>query len=126
MKANLRNGILTVTLALSLAVAQTPSASPQQQANPNTVGGSYSQKLPQPSTPKWNPGFGEQIPNKELSGGTPRTNSTLQKDQDGDMGNEYFGWLGLIGLAGLFGLGRGTNPSPRPDITDEKTLKHPG
>jgi hypothetical protein len=138
MKANLQTGIITAALATSFALGQTrygnandpnvgqnATAQGTQTANPNKVGGSDSQK-PQPSTPKWNPGFGEQVPNKELSGGTPATNSTLQKDRDGNMGDEYFGWLGLVGLAGLFGLSRGTNPSPRPDITDEKTLKHPG
>jgi MYXO-CTERM domain-containing protein len=114
MKATFRTGLLTATFAL-VALTQPSPSEPPQQANPNTVGGSYSQKLPQPDTPKWNPGFGEQVPNKELSGSTPQTNSTLQKDQGGDMGNEYFGWLGLLGLAGLFGLSRGTNPAPRPD-----------
>ena len=67
---------------------------------------------PPPNAPKWNPGFGDQIPNRALSGNTPETNSSLQRDRDGNMGSEYFGWIGLLGLAGLFGLGRGTNPRP--------------
>jgi hypothetical protein len=61
--------------------------------------------------PKWNPGFGEEIPNRALSGNTPQTNSTLQETRK-DFSSSYFGWLGLLGLAGLFGLSRGTNPRP--------------
>jgi MYXO-CTERM domain-containing protein len=43
--------------------------------------------------------------NYALSGKTPETNSTLQKSRE-DMGFDL-GWLGLFGLAGLFGLRRG-------------------
>jgi hypothetical protein len=143
MKPNIIAGIVTSALAASLAVAQErygnandptvgqnataqgTQTSPQQ-VNPNAVGGSTAQQLPPPNAPKENPGFADEVPNKELSGGTPRTNSTLQKDRDGNMGSDYFGWLGLVGLAGLFGLSRGTNPSPRPDVKDEKTLRHGG
>jgi hypothetical protein len=54
-----------------------------------------------------NPGFGPQIPNDStLSGGQPHSNSTYQKDRNGNEGFDL-GWLGLLGLAGLFGIGRG-------------------
>jgi hypothetical protein len=140
MMAILKTGIVTAVLGFGLAVGQprygnakdsevgqkaTAHGTQTQQTNAGSVGAPDSQKLP-PNMPKWNPGFGEQVPNKELSGSTPSTNSTLQRDTHGNMGREYFGWLGLVGLAGLFGLSRGTNPSPRPYIRDEKTLKHPG
>ena len=123
MKATiLWTGVATAVLGAGLATAQ---GTQTPQTNPNDAGASDSQRLP-PDTPKWNPGFGEQVPNKELSGNTPSTNSTLQTDRHGNMGKEYFGWLGLLGLAGLFGLSRGTNPSPRPDIREERTLNHLG
>lgn len=76
---------------------------------------------PQPATsgsaanpPAANPGFGPQAPNDAtLSGGQPHSNSTYQKDRNGNQG---FGWMGLLGLAGLFGLaGRRTN-----DATEQK------
>jgi MYXO-CTERM domain-containing protein len=63
------------------------------------------------NAPKWNPGFADQVPNRELSGNTPQTNSTLQETRK-DFSTSYFGWLGLLGLAGLFGLSRGSNPRP--------------
>lgn len=54
-----------------------------------------------------NPGFGPQVPNDAvLAGGQPHSNSTYQKDRNGNQGLDL-GWLGLLGLAGLFGLGRG-------------------
>ena len=46
--------------------------------------------------------------NTALSGNTPETNSTMQKTRSGNLGIEL-GWLGVFGLAGLFGLSRGTN-----------------
>jgi hypothetical protein len=59
-------------------------------------------------TPAANPGFGPQVPNDTatLSGGQPHSNSTYQKDRNGNQGFDL-GWLGLFGLAGLFGIGRG-------------------
>lgn len=45
-------------------------------------------------------------PNQALSGNTPETNSTLQTNREGNAGFNP-GWLGLFGLAGLFGLRRG-------------------
>src|SRR4051812_22032657 len=58
-------------------------------------------------TPAANPGFGQQVPNDAtVSGGQPHSNSTYQKDRNGNQGFDL-GWLGLLGLAGLFGIGRG-------------------
>ena len=72
-------------LALSMALAA-QSGTAQQQANP---------------------GYGPQVPNDvSLSGGQPHSNSTYQKDRNGNQGFDL-GWLGLLGLAGLFGIGRG-------------------
>ena len=46
------------------------------------------------------------MPNDHMmSGGQPHSNSTYQKDRNGNMGYDL-GWLGLLGFAGLFGLGR--------------------
>src|SRR5687768_16065047 len=107
MNAIIRTGIVTAALTVSMAVGQTRQGNANDPAAGQhaTAQGTQTPRANPYSadTPKWNPGFGEEIPNKELSGNTPRTNSSLQKDGDGDMGNEYFGWLGLIGLAGLFG-----------------------
>jgi MYXO-CTERM domain-containing protein len=50
-----------------------------------------------------NPGFPPQVPNEALSGGTPRANSSLQAGREGSSGLE-FGWLGLLGMAGLLGF----------------------
>jgi hypothetical protein len=136
MKANIITGVVTMAFAATLAVGQTRYGNKNDTAvgqNATAQGTQAVQQgnqtvteLPPPNAPTYNPGFADEVPNKELSGNTPRTNSTLQEDGDGNMGADYFGWLGLIGLAGLFGLSRGTNPSPRPDIKDEKTLKHAG
>lgn len=58
-------------------------------------------------TPAANPGFGRQVPNDAVeSGGQPHSNSTYQKDRNGNQGFDL-GWLGLLGLGGLFGIGRG-------------------
>jgi hypothetical protein len=140
MKANIRTGVVIAAISAGISFGQErygnandPSvgqnATAQGTQTPKSDrdnAGRPAQAVQQPDAPKWNPGFGEQVPNKELSGNTPKTNSTLQKDGDGRISNEYFGWLGLVGLAGLFGLSRGTNPSPRPDTRDEKTLTHLG
>jgi len=61
---------------------------------------------PAPNAPAANPGFGPQAPNDTLSGGQPHSNSTYQKDRNGNQGLDL-GWIGLLGLAGLFGIGRG-------------------
>ena len=59
-----------------------------------------------PETPAANPGFGPQVPNDAVeSGGQPHSNSTYQKDRNGNQGFDLGG--GLFGLAGLFGIGRG-------------------
>jgi hypothetical protein len=58
-------------------------------------------------TPEANPGFGRQVPNDAVEpGGQPHSNSTYQKDRNGNQGFDL-GWIGLLGLAGLFGIGRG-------------------
>ena len=44
-------------------------------------------------------------PNTALSGNTPQTNSSMQQTRNGNLGVNY-GWLGVLGLAGLLGLGR--------------------
>jgi hypothetical protein len=117
MKPKLRTGILIATTAAGLAFGQTPYGNRDDPAvGKNATAGDTQapkQTLPPPGAPTWNPGFGKEVENKALSGDTPETNSTLQKDRDGNMGKEYFGWIGLLGLAGLFGLGRGSNPAPR-------------
>jgi hypothetical protein len=59
-------------------------------------------------TPAANPGFGPLVPNDvsvTQSGGQPHSNSTYQKDRNGNSGFDL-GWIGLFGLAGLFGIGR--------------------
>jgi hypothetical protein len=104
-----RMSVLTAALGAVLAIGQ--------QTSPNATRGSHAPTLPPPGAPKENPGFGDQVPNRILSGQTPKTNSTLQKDGNGITGSEYFGWLGLFGLAGLLGLSRGTNPTPRRNVT---------
>jgi hypothetical protein len=107
-----------MSLALTVAVAaqtgttaNTGAASSQdtahQQAQGNQVGQANSGASGTAAAPTSNPGFGQQVPNDStLSGGQPHSNSTYQKDRNGNQGLDL-GWLGLLGLAGLFGLGRG-------------------
>jgi hypothetical protein len=85
MKKSIRTGAITLLMATALAAQQ------------GTAG----------KTPDANPGFGRQIPNDAVeSGGQPHSNSTYQKDRNGNQGFDL-GWIGLFGLAGLFGVGRG-------------------
>lgn len=89
------------------------TAAEQQQGTGNQVGNpaamsradaaAAAAKSGQPVT---NPGFGNQVPNEAVqSGGTPQSNSTYQKDRNGNAGFDL-GWMGLLGLVGLFGLAR--------------------
>lgn len=68
----------------------------QQTPTPTTGG-------PQSGTP------GSETVNRTAPGNNAATNSSMQGDRDGNMGINL-GWLGLLGLGGLFGLRRG-NPS---------------
>lgn len=112
----LRTGCLAATLTLSLA-AQQPAAgtaaagndASQRQAQGNQVGNPNPQ-----SAPATNPGPGQQVPNQALSGSTPATNSSLQGNPSGSMGIDL-GWVGLFGLAGLFGLRRGSGSLERAE-----------
>jgi MYXO-CTERM domain-containing protein len=109
----LKGGALAITLAGTLAAQQgatgqagtSPDASLQQSTG-NAAGARTVNQGADDASNASQPGFDAQAPNTELSGGQPQTNSTLQKDRDGDQGLEI-GWLGLLGLAGLFGIGRG-------------------
>jgi len=102
----------TGAIALSLSVA----AIGQQSSTPATANDTYQKQsqgnavgtpAPPPTAPAANPGFGPQAPNDStLSGGQPHSNSTYQKDRNGNQGLDL-GWIGLLGLAGLFGIGRG-------------------
>lgn len=112
----LRAGSLTAVLALSLA-AQEPAAgtaaagndAAQRQAQGSQVGNPAPQ-----AAPATNPGPGQQVPNQALSGSTPATNSSLQGNPSGSMGIDL-GWVGLFGLAGLFGLRRGAGSLERAE-----------
>jgi hypothetical protein len=109
----IRTGAMVLTLSAALAAQQgantnAPSASDtyQKQSQGNAVGNTKPTTGNEASTS--NPGFGEPAKNdSSLTGGTdPRSNSTYQKDRNGTQGFDL-GWMGLLGLAGLFGLGRG-------------------
>ena len=74
------------------------------------------------ATRQSNPGFGPQVPNDStLSGGQPHLNSTYQKDRNGNQGLDL-GWLGLLGLAGLFRIGRGR----RSETTVQHDMQNSG
>ena len=111
----LKSAALAFTLAATLT-AQQGGASGQgatshdaglQQSQGNAVGSRTVNQGAADAANASNPGFGAQDPNTELSGSRPQTNSTMQKDRNGDQGLEI-GWLGLLGLAGLFGIARGS------------------
>jgi MYXO-CTERM domain-containing protein len=118
----LRTGTLGIALAASLAAQQattgqgaTSHDASQQQGQGNAAGSRTVDQQAADAAKASNPGFGAQEPNRELSGGQAHTNSTLQKDRSGDQDLEI-GWLGLLGLAGLFGIGRGRKEQHRHDI----------
>jgi len=74
--------------------------------------------------PAANPGFGPQAPNDStLSGGQPHSNSTYQKDRNGNQGLDL-GWIGLFGLAGLFGIGRGRRTDTRDVSHTSEAVRH--
>ena len=113
-----KRGAFALTLAATLAAQQGatgPGSAGQgansldasaQQSQGNAAGSRTVDQQAADAAKTSNPGFGAQDPNRELSGGQPQPNSTLQRDRNGDQGLEI-GWLGLLGLAGLFGMGRG-------------------
>jgi MYXO-CTERM domain-containing protein len=118
----LKSGALAVTLTATLVAQQgstgqsaTSHDASQQQSQGNAAGSRTVDQQAADAAKASNPGFGAQEPNRELSGGQPHTNSTLQKDQSGNQGLEI-GWLGLLGLAGLFGIGRGRQEKHHQDI----------
>jgi MYXO-CTERM domain-containing protein len=125
MQANpriLKGGALALTLAATLVAQQgstrqgaTSDDASQQQSQGNAAGSLTVDQQAADAAKASNPGFGTQEANTELSGGQPHTNSTLRKDRSGDQGLEI-GWLGLLGLAGLFGIGRGRKEQHRHDI----------
>jgi len=105
-----------VALTFSAAAVAQNAATPNQPA-PATANDTY-QKQSQgnrvgadpstlPTSPAANPGFGTPAKNP-TSGESPYSNSTYQKDRNGSQGFDL-GWIGLLGLAGLFGLGRGSS-----------------
>lgn len=119
----LRSGMVAVALSVA-AFAQSeaadktkaPSANDtyQRQSQGNAIDSGTPATAPAPAA---NPGFGAQAPNDHmLSGGQPHSNSTYQKDRNGNQGFDL-GWIGLLGLAGLFGIGRGR----RSDMSHEST-----
>jgi MYXO-CTERM domain-containing protein len=109
----LRSAALATALAASLAAQQGATSRPAtshdaavQQSQGNPTGSHTVDRRAADAANASNTGVGAQAPNTEVSGAQPQTNSTLQKDRNGDQGLEI-GWLGLLGLAGLFGIGRG-------------------
>jgi MYXO-CTERM domain-containing protein len=123
----LKSATLAMAMAASLAAQQgatgqaasghaaTSHDAHQQQSQGNAAGSRTVDQQAADAANASNPGFGAQDPNRELSGGQPHTNSTLQNDRNGDQGLEI-GWLGLLGLAGLFGIGRGRKEENRHEI----------
>lgn len=97
MKKNLR------VAALTAAVIAGPMFS--EEKPPKTV---QTQSGPQSGSP------GSETPNDSAAPPNPRANSSYQQDQDGTMGLDL-GWVGLLGLAGLFGLRRGPQGTPRTE-----------
>lgn len=93
--------IAAMVLSAGLVTAQQGAAP----AN-HTQGRGYAGSTAAPATSQpANPGYGPQVPNNELSGNTPATNSSYQVGRNGHL-KMGIGWLGLLGLAGLFGLRR--------------------
>jgi len=94
-----------------------PLAAQQQPATANQPA-----SIEPANAPKSNPGFGAQVPN-DITGYTgPQQNSTYQKDRNGNQGLNL-GWIGLLGLAGLFGLRRGRGTLDEPE--EQPTAVHP-
>src|SRR3954447_12227937 len=125
-----------MTLALTVAVAaqtgtnaNTGTASSQdtyhQQAQGNQMGQANTGASGTGSAQQTsNPGFGQQVPNDStLSGGQPHSNSTYQKDRNGNQGLDL-GWIGLFGLAGLFGIGRGRRTDTRDVSHTSEAVRH--
>src|ERR1051325_2091709 len=106
----LRAGIVAAALSAVPLVAQD-----QPHNSPNTADQTYSRQhqgdrvgnANPANAPTSNPGFGPQVPNDVTGYTGPQQNSTYQKDRNGNLGF-HPGWLGLLGLAGLFGLRRGS------------------
>lgn len=111
-----KTGAMALTISAALMAQQGSSASStkapsasdtyQKQSQGNAVGTIKPTTGNEASTS--NPGFGKPATNDSplAGGGDPNSNSTYQKDQNGNQGFDL-GWMGLLGLAGLFGLGRG-------------------
>ena len=103
-----RTGAMTLALAAAMVAQQDASGTgsaldPQhRQSQGNNIGTGTDAQTGDVGS---NPGFGPQVPNNHTQA-QPQNNSTYQKDRNGNMGFNL-GWLGLLGLAGLFGLGRG-------------------
>ena len=108
LKNTLRIGIMAAALsALPLAAQDQQHNAPgtsnqtfERQAQGNQVGNANPA-----NAPTTNPGFGSQVPNDATGYRGPQDNSTYQKDRNGNTGVDL-GWLGLLGLGGLFGLRR--------------------
>jgi MYXO-CTERM domain-containing protein len=102
-----RNAVRTGVLMAAMAVL--PLAAQQQPATANQPS-----SIEPPNAPKSNPGFGPQVPNDVTGYAGPQQNSTYQKDRNGNQGMDL-GWIGLLGLAGLFGLRRGRGALEEPE-----------
>ncbi len=108
-----KTGAMVLTMSAALAAQQSANTNArsagdtyQKQSQGNAVGNMKPTTGNESATS--NPGFGKPAANdSSLTGGTtPESNSTYQKDRNGNQGFDL-GWIGLLGLAGLFGLGRG-------------------
>jgi MYXO-CTERM domain-containing protein len=111
LQNNLRAIILAGALPFGMAAQtyQRPDVAPSQ--NPG-VQQSQGRQMGNPNpenAPATNPGFDREIRNTTAPGQTAETNSTMQPSRDGNMGFDL-GWLGLLGIAGLFGLARRNKP----------------
>jgi len=117
LQAALRIGLAAASLATVPVLAQD-----QQHNAPDTSNQTYSRQhqgnaignANPANAPTTNPGFGAQVPNDVTGYTGSQQNSTYQKDRNGSQGFDP-GWLGLLGLAGLFGLRRSPGRLEQPE-----------
>jgi hypothetical protein len=127
VRTTIQIGLMTLALSAGLAAQQSDPSKAATAQDPNqkqSQGNAIGKGDTSANGQNANPGFGRQVPNDSatLSGGQPHSNSTYQKDRNGNQGIDL-GWLGIFGLLGLGGLvGRNTR-SYQPQHQTEQQMR---